>query len=76
MVMEDIRKSRPAYIVQTFRLEDFPELQAFVRDQYLLESIAEFSVPPYRIHLYRRRVDNQVIPTRGDALRWRELCTG
>ena len=32
MVMEDIKKSPPAYIVQIFPLEDFPELQTFVRD--------------------------------------------
>jgi 4-amino-4-deoxy-L-arabinose transferase-like glycosyltransferase len=54
-VMEDIRKSHPVYIVQIFRLEDFPELQTFVRDQYIIDKGIELSVPPYRICLYRRR---------------------
>jgi 4-amino-4-deoxy-L-arabinose transferase-like glycosyltransferase len=54
MVMEDIRKSQPAYIVQIFRLEDFPELQDFVRDQYIIDKNLEFFTPPYKIHLYRR----------------------
>jgi len=54
-VMEDIRSSPPAYIVQIFRLEDFPELQAFVRDHYVIDGNLEFFVPPYKIRLYRRR---------------------
>jgi len=54
-VMEDIRKSHPVYIVQIFRLEDFPELQTFVRDQYIIDKGIGLSVPPYRICLYRRR---------------------
>ena len=36
-VTEDIRKSHPAYIVQIFPLEDFPELQTFIRDQYIID---------------------------------------
>ena len=59
MVMEDIRRSYPAYIVQIFRLENFPELQAFVRDHYVIDGNVEFFVPPYKIHLYRRRHDIQ-----------------
>jgi 4-amino-4-deoxy-L-arabinose transferase-like glycosyltransferase len=55
MVTEDIRKSHPAYIVQIFPLEDFPELQTFIRDQYIIDQGMELSVPPYRICLYRRR---------------------
>jgi hypothetical protein len=54
-VVEDIGKSHPAYIVQIYRLEDFPELQTLVRDQYMADIYAELSVPPYRICLYRRR---------------------
>ena len=54
-VMEDLRKSNPAYIVQIFRLEHFPELQSYVRDYYLVDRCVEFSVSPYRICLYRRR---------------------
>jgi 4-amino-4-deoxy-L-arabinose transferase-like glycosyltransferase len=55
MVMEDLRRSYPAYIVQIFRLEDFPELQAFVRDHYVREEDVEFLLPPFNIHLYRKR---------------------
>jgi 4-amino-4-deoxy-L-arabinose transferase-like glycosyltransferase len=55
MVMEDLRRSYPAYIVQIFRLEDFPELQAFVRDHYVKDGDVEFFTPPFSIHLYRRR---------------------
>ncbi len=54
-VMGDIRKFLPAYIVQIFRLEDFPELRAFVQDHYTLDRNVEFPAPPYRICLYRRR---------------------
>jgi 4-amino-4-deoxy-L-arabinose transferase-like glycosyltransferase len=61
MVMEDIRKSRPAYIVQIFRLEDFPELQTFVRDGYMLDRSMELPVPPNKIHLFRRGLDNQSV---------------
>jgi 4-amino-4-deoxy-L-arabinose transferase-like glycosyltransferase len=55
MVIEDIRESHPAYIVQIFRLEDFPDLQAFVRDHYVMDGDAEIFVSPYTVHLYRRR---------------------
>lgn len=55
MVMEDLRRSPPAYIVQIFRLEDFPELQTFVRENYVRDGDVEFFAPPYKIHLYRRR---------------------
>ena len=61
MVMEDIRKSRPAYIVQIFRLEDFPELQTFVRNGYMLDRSMELPVPPNKIHLFRRGLDNQSV---------------
>jgi hypothetical protein len=63
MVMEDLRKSRPGYIVQIFRLEDFPELQTFVQDYYMVDRNIEFDLPPWRIRLYRRRFDNQIVPT-------------
>jgi hypothetical protein len=62
IVMEDLRKSPPAYIVQIFRLEDFLELQTFVRDKYILEKDVELPVPPHRIHLYRRRLDIPAVP--------------
>jgi 4-amino-4-deoxy-L-arabinose transferase-like glycosyltransferase len=58
-VMEDIRKSRPAYIVQLFSLEYFPDLQTFVRESYVLDRNVEIPVPPHWIHLYRRRHDIQ-----------------
>lgn len=58
MVMEDIRKSRPAYVVQIFRLEDFPELQTFVRDQYVEDNSMQLPILSNRIHLYRRRLDH------------------
>jgi hypothetical protein len=54
MVMEDLRKSRPAYVVQIFGLENFPELQLFVRNLYNVDKNVEMSIPPYRIGLYRR----------------------
>ena len=63
MVMEDLRKSRPGYIVQIFRLEDFPELQSFVQDYYMVDRNIEFDLPPWRIRLYQRRLDNQIVPT-------------
>jgi 4-amino-4-deoxy-L-arabinose transferase-like glycosyltransferase len=62
-VMEDIMKSYPAYIVQIFPLEAFPELQAFVRDRYVAEKDVEFLVAPYKIHLYRRSFDMPTLPS-------------
>lgn len=62
VVMEDLRRSPPVYIVQIFCLEEFPELQTFVRGQYMVDRHMEFSVPPYRIQLYRRCLDGQVVP--------------
>jgi 4-amino-4-deoxy-L-arabinose transferase-like glycosyltransferase len=62
MVMEDIKRSPPAYIVQIFRLEDFPELQTFVRDQYIIDRNVKLSVPIFEICLYRRRLDIQFNP--------------
>ncbi len=63
IVMEDITKTPPAYIVQIFPLEDFPELQAFVRARYMVDKDMEVSLP-YGIHFYRRRLDIQGIPDR------------
>ena len=55
-VMEDMRRSPPAYVVQILPLEGFPELQTFVQDQYMVERKVELPVGPYnRICLYRRR---------------------
>jgi hypothetical protein len=61
-VMEDIKKSSPAYIVKIFHLEDFPELQTFIKDHYIREEDLEFFTPPYRISLYRRCRDRGVLP--------------
>jgi 4-amino-4-deoxy-L-arabinose transferase-like glycosyltransferase len=61
--MEEIWKSRPAYIVQIFRLEHFPELQAFIQEQYTVDTDAEFSVPRYKFALYKRKPEVQVIPS-------------
>ena len=58
-VMEEIGKSHPAYIVEIFPIEYFPELQTFVRDQYMVERSVELPMPPHWIHLYRRRHDIQ-----------------
>jgi hypothetical protein len=58
-VMEEIGKSHPAYIVEILGIEYFPELQTFVRDQYMVERSVELPMPPQRIHLYRRRHDIQ-----------------
>jgi 4-amino-4-deoxy-L-arabinose transferase-like glycosyltransferase len=58
-VMEEIGKSHPAYIVGIFPIEYFPELQTFVRDQYMVERSVELPMPPHWIHLYRRRHDIQ-----------------
>jgi 4-amino-4-deoxy-L-arabinose transferase-like glycosyltransferase len=62
-VMEDLIKSHPAYIVQIFRLEDFPALQSLVQEQYTADMYAELSIPPYRICLYRRRPDLPSLPS-------------
>ena len=59
IVMGEIKRSHPAYIVQIYLLEDFPELQTFVRDQYVVDKEVRFPVQPYRILLYRRRHDIQ-----------------
>jgi 4-amino-4-deoxy-L-arabinose transferase-like glycosyltransferase len=61
-VMEDIKKSSPAYIVKIFHLEDFPELQTFIKDHYIREEDLEFFTPPYQISLYRRCRDRGVLP--------------
>ena len=58
-VMEEIGKSHPAYIVEIFPIEYFPEFQTFVRDQYMVEGSVELPMPPHRIRLYRRRHDIQ-----------------
>jgi 4-amino-4-deoxy-L-arabinose transferase-like glycosyltransferase len=58
-VMEDMKRSPPAYVVQIFPLEGFPELRTFVQDQYMVEGRV-LPVGPYnRICLYRRRHDIQ-----------------
>lgn len=62
-VIEEITRFHPAYIVQIFRLEHFPELQTLVRNEYFLEKDVGLSVPPYSIHLYRRRPDIPTLPS-------------
>ena len=64
LVMEDLKKSPPSYIVQIFPLEYFPELQAFVRNYYLEDENIEFDLSPWRIRLYQRRLDNQILSIR------------
>jgi hypothetical protein len=59
IVTGEIKRSHPAYIVQIYLLEDFPELQTFVRDQYVVDKEVRFPVQPYKILLYRRRHDIQ-----------------
>jgi 4-amino-4-deoxy-L-arabinose transferase-like glycosyltransferase len=55
VAMEEIKKSFPAYIIQVFRFEDFPDLQSFVRDHYLLEMTMDLYGTPFKINLYRRK---------------------
>lgn len=65
IVMEDIRQSRPQYIVELFRqfvegqqyfeLATFPELQAFVRENYLPDGDADREFRRFGIGLYRIR---------------------
>ena len=55
IVMEEIKRSPPAYIVQIFRLESFPELHAFVQDHYIIDENMTFFFSPHRIRLYQRR---------------------
>jgi hypothetical protein len=52
--MEEIRKSKPTYIVQIFPLDVFPALEAFVRDHYSADKIVRYPAPPYEIRLYRK----------------------
>jgi len=61
-VMEDLKRSPPAYIVQIFHLEDFPELQTFVRDHYKVDKDVKLLMPPRTILLYRRRRDIPTVP--------------
>jgi hypothetical protein len=55
IVMKEIRRTSPAYIVQIFLMEDFPELHAFILDHYTLDRNVELPAPPYKIGLYQRR---------------------
>jgi len=61
-VMEEIKRSPPAFIVQIFPLKDFPELQTFIRNYYMEDQNLKFSTPQFKINLYRRRPEVQVIP--------------
>jgi hypothetical protein len=62
MVMEDLKKSHPVYIVQIFPLEFFQEFQTFVQNHYSAEVHITLNVPPYRVCLYRRSRDIEAIP--------------
>jgi len=62
IVMEEIKRSPPAFIVQIFPLKDFPELQTFIRNYYMEDQNLKFSTPQFKINLYRRRPEVQVIP--------------
>ena len=55
IVMEEIRRARPAYVVQMIRLEDFPELQRFIWDHYEIEEIFEIPSSNRKVNLYRRQ---------------------
>jgi len=57
IVIKDIRRSKPIFIIEIIRLEDFPELQALVKKYYELDKAIEFFTPPYRISIYRRVKD-------------------
>jgi hypothetical protein len=59
IVLEDLKRSRPAYIIQIFPLEEFPDLHVFVRDEYLIDKSVELPIPPYKVNLYRRRHENE-----------------
>jgi len=61
VVMEDIKKSPPAFIVLIFPLKDFPELQTFIGDHYMVDKNLQFTTPQFKIHLYRRCRDSEVI---------------
>ncbi|MFB3887242.1 MAG: ArnT family glycosyltransferase [Thermodesulfobacteriota bacterium] len=54
VLMEDLRKSRPVYIVQIFPLEFLQEFQTFVQSHYRPEAHITLNIPPYRVSLYRR----------------------
>lgn len=54
VVINEIKKSKPVFIIEIIRLMDFPELQEIVKKYYDLDRIIEFSTPPYKIFLYRR----------------------
>lgn len=55
VAIEEIRKSKPTYIVQIFPLDVFPALQTFVRDHYLVDKSVAFPAPPNEIRIYRRQ---------------------
>ncbi len=62
VMMGDLKQSHPVYIVQIFPLEYLQEFQTFVRDHYKVEMEINLNVPPYRIRLYRKSRDIEVIP--------------
>ncbi|MDI7259855.1 MAG: glycosyltransferase family 39 protein [Thermodesulfobacteriota bacterium] len=61
-VMEEIRISPPAYIIEIMYLENFPELETFVKNYYEIDLTLKLPTFPYRIHLHRRHPDVQVAP--------------
>lgn len=75
MVMDDLRRSKPSYIIQIFPFEYFPDLKAFVRDRYLIDKSVELPFPPYKIDLYRQRLDNETPSSRRDLPLENEMPT-
>ncbi len=63
ILMEDLKKSHPVYIVQIFPLEFFQDFQTFVQEHYRIEMDLTLNVAPYNVRLYRRGVDKEVVPT-------------
>jgi 4-amino-4-deoxy-L-arabinose transferase-like glycosyltransferase len=62
VVMEDLERSRPVYIVQIFPLDFLQGFQNLVRTHYRLETQIALNVPPYRVCLYRRFRDTEAVP--------------
>lgn len=54
IVINEIKRSKPVFIVEIIPLIDFPDLQKIVEKYYELDKLIEFPTPPYKIFLYRR----------------------
>ena len=60
VIMEDLKRSPPVYIVQIFPFEYLKEFKAFVQDHYRAEIDLTLNMPPYKVRLYRRFVDQEI----------------